>query len=66
MGYNRHKFIMGNVTNSWKETSEDGTTRHSFQDEQGNTTVCSYNEKTSSDSTINYEIQKAQEELGRK
>ena len=45
---------------------EDGTVRHTVITEKGNAATCTYNEKYSSDSTINDAISRATEEALRK
>ena len=45
---------------------EDGTVRHTVITERGNAATCTYNEKYSSDSTINDAISRVTEEALRK
>jgi len=54
------------IINQTISKDEDGTVRHSFETEKGNVGTCTYNEKTSSEWTINDAISKAQEEALRK
>ena len=54
------------IQETLKEKDEDGTVRHTFITEKGNASTCTYNEKYSSDSTINDAISRATEEALRK